>query len=112
MLGDVLPVPLAHEVMSFGDLIVVVRRRRRRARAEPAARPRDRRVVATTSRGRPRTARASVDQVWGTAPSGAPVSASQYSANPERTAPATIDLDERRGRAASNTELVAASHSR
>ena len=79
VLGDALPVPFAHEVISFGDLIVVfgaaeaVRELSRRRARSPAA------VAAQ----RPtRMAKARVDHVWGTAPSGAPVSASQYSANP------------------------------
>ena len=94
MLGDVLPLPLAHEVVSFGDLIVVfgvadaVRElSRRRARREPRGRrdglrrlgaPRRRR--APTRSGAPRRA-------------ARPVSAAQYSANPDVTAPVTIDLD-------------------
>ena len=108
VLGDALPVPLAHEVMSFGDLIVVfgaaeaVRELSRRRARSP---------VATSAQRPTRMARARVDHVWGTAPSGAPVSASQYSANPERSAPARIDLTSAEP-AASEPELVAASHSR
>ena len=97
-----------NEVLSFGDLIVIVgaadavrELSRRRARS-PA--------VAAAQRPT-RTASASVDQVWGTAPSGAPVSATQCSANPERSAPATIDLTSAEP-AASDPELVAASQSR
>ena len=109
MLGDVLPVPFAHEVISFGDLIVVFgaadavrelsRRRARSRAAAPAQRP-------------TRMAKARVDQVWGTAPSGAPVSASQYSANPERSTPGEHRPHERRARRRPRPELVAASHSR
>jgi hypothetical protein len=111
VLGDVLPIPLAREVMSFGDLIVVVgagdavrelsrRRARRPVRAGSVAYPRF-----------PATTAARVVQDWGTAPSAAPVSASQYSANPDAEAPATIDLDSEAA-AARSPELVTASHSR
>jgi hypothetical protein len=108
VLGDVLPVPLTNEVLSFGDLIVIVgaadavrelSRRRARAVARPALQP----LAATAS--------ASVDQVWGTAPSGAPVSATQCSAYPDRPTPATIDLASAE-RASSEPELVAATHSK
>lgn len=106
VLGDVLPIPFAHEVISFGDLIIVfgaadaVRElSRRRARPQGAA-------SAVYSRRSP-TRRASVDQVWGTAPSGLPVSASQYSANPEAATPARIDLDREAAAVRSYTELVA-----
>lgn len=109
VLGDVLPVGIAREAMSFGDLIVVVgladatrdlaRRRQRRwddnERAGYAA----------------LTTLASVDHDWGTAPSGAPVSATQCSANPERDAPVTIDLA-KEAAAASSPDLVAANHTR
>lgn len=91
LLGDVLAVPRAGMVLSFGDLIVlaglvdatadVARRRRRRWSAERRQSYRD---VAET--------RARVDQLWGTAPSGSPLSGSQCSAKPDVAAPATIDL--------------------
>ena len=89
VLGDVLPVPLTNEVVSFGDLIVIVGaadavRELSRRRARPR---RQRRLSVRRARRS-----ASVDQVWGTAPSGAPVSATQCSANPERSTPVTIDL--------------------
>lgn len=111
MLGDVLPIPLAREVMSFGDLIVVVgaadavrelsrRRARRWAEAEREA-----------YRWRMSATSTSVDHVWGTAPKARPVSASQYSAKPEADAPATIDPDSEPA-VASSPELLAASHSR
>ena len=107
VLGDALPVPFAPEVISFGDLIVVfgaaeaVRElSRRRARSLAAA---DQRPI--------RIGKTRVDHVWGTAPRGAPVSASQYSANPERSAPARIDLTSAEP-TSSEPELVAASHSR
>lgn len=109
VLGDVLPIPLAREVLSFGDLIVVVgaadavrelsrRRGRRWTAAERAA------YLA-------RTTDASVVHVWGTAPSAPPVSGSQYSANPDADAPATIDLDSDRD-VDRSPDLVSASHSR
>jgi hypothetical protein len=108
VLGDVLPVPVAREVVSFGDLIVVLgaadavrelSRRRGRARA--------------TVQRPARTTKARLDQVWGTAPSGAPVSATQCSAYPDLTAPVQIDLSsaEPASEPISEPELVAASHS-
>jgi hypothetical protein len=110
VLGDALPVPFAREVMSFGDLIVVLgaadavrelsRRRARRAAGVAAAHYGT--AVATTA--------ANVDQVWGAAPNPAPESASQYSANPDTDAPVTIDLDSETDPSA--PELVSASHSR
>jgi hypothetical protein len=108
ILGDIIPVPLTGEALSFGDLIVIVgvadavrelSRRRARAVTRPAAQG----VAATTS--------ASADQVWGTAPSAAPVSGTQCSAKPEPTAPATIDLASAE-LASSEPELVAASQSK
>jgi len=101
VLGDVLPLRVTGEVVSFGDLLIVVgaadalwelARRRRRPGYAP-------------------TTMASALQVWGTAPSPRPVSASQYSAYPDATAPATIDLDSDPA-ASSSPELVAARHSR
>jgi hypothetical protein len=109
VLGDVLPVPFAHEVVSFGDLIVVagaadaVRElSRRRAR---------RQVRAAGGYPADRMASASVDQLWGTAPRGAPVSATQCSANPERATPISIEL-ESDDAVERSPALVAASHSR
>jgi hypothetical protein len=105
VLGDVLPMPVAREVLSFGDLIVVLgaadavrELSRRRARSGAAAQ----RPARTTS--------ARVDQLWGTAPSGAPVSATQCSANPDLTAPVHIDLAS--AEPTSERELVAASQHR
>lgn len=105
VLGDVLPIPLADEVLSFGDLIIVfgafdaVRElSRRRARVETESAAYANRSSRTTAR---------VDQVWGTAPSGRPVSAAQYSANPEAATPASIDLDREAAAVRSYTELVA-----
>ena len=104
VLGDVLPVPLTNEVVSFGDLIIVIG-------AADAVRELSRRRARLASAQRPAITTASVDQLWGAAPRGEPVSATQCSANPERTAPATIDLASAE-RASSEPELVAASHSR
>jgi hypothetical protein len=108
VLGDVLPVPLTSEVLSFGDLIVVLgaadavrelsRRRARATELAPAYRP-------------ARMARTSVDQLWGTAPSAAPVSATQCSAYPDRSTPVTIDLSKVEA-VDRSPELVAASHTR
>jgi hypothetical protein len=108
VLGDVLPVPLTSEVLSFGDLIVIVGaadavRELSRRRSRPVVRAASQRSSATTS--------ASVDQVWGTAPSGVPVSATQCSAYPERDAPATIDLASAEP-ASAEPELVAATQSK
>lgn len=90
VLGDVLPVPGAREVLSFGDLIILVgtadalrdlaRRRRpgwtRKERADYESAMTQLRVV----------------HDWGTAPSAVPSSGSQYSAKPDAAVPATIDL--------------------
>lgn len=109
VLGEVLPMGLIGEVMSFGDLIVVVgvadaarelARRRRHRWAD------DRRAGYAAL-----TTLASADQDWGTAPSGAAVSATQCSAYPEREAPMTIDLD-KEAAASGSADLVAANHSR
>lgn len=108
ILGDVLPVRVTHEVLSFGDLMILLgagdavreltRRRRRMWSAE------ERRAYVSTMT----QLRAVHD--WGTAPSAAPVSGSQYSANPDRNAPEAIDLtNPARTR---ERPLVAASQSR
>lgn len=109
VLGDVLPLPFANQVLSFGDLIVVAgagdavreiaRRRRRSWSAEV------RRTYASA------ITQASVDQDWGVAPSASPVAGSQYSENPERSAPAVVDLASEDATARSSA-LVAASHNR
>jgi hypothetical protein len=109
VLGDVLPIPLTREVVSFGDLIVVfgaadairdlVRRRR------PAWSRRERGSYASTM------TQLSAVQDWGAAPSGAPDDGSQYSAKPDLVAPASIDLDSDAG-TPSARPLVAASQSR
>lgn len=109
VLGDVLPIRLAREVLSFGDLMVVagacdaVRELTRRRRpAWAAARRQDYRSTMTQLRA---------VQHWGTAPSGDPDSGSQCSAKPDLTAPDTIDLTSasaiRRSR-----PLVAATHNK
>jgi hypothetical protein len=108
VLGDVLPVPLTNEVLSFGDLIVIVGAA---DAVRELSRRRMRAVVRSGAAQPPATTTASVLQVWGTAPSGAPVSATQCSAYPDRTAPATIDLASAE-RASSEPELVAATQSR
>ena len=109
VLGDALPVPVTREVVSFGDLIVILgaaeavrELTRRRARRWSEA---DRTAY------RARIAHASVVQDWGAAPSARPSSGSQYSANPEDTAPLIIDLDSERA-TSGRRELVAASHRR
>ncbi len=108
VLGDVVPIPFASTVLSFGDLIVVLG-------AADAVRELARRRQRTWS---------TVDRVdydstmmqlravhdWGTAPSAAPVSGSQYSEKLDLRTPVTIDLT-----SPSRTEddaLEAASHSR
>jgi hypothetical protein len=107
VLGDILPVPVVREVLSFGDLIILagasdaVRELARRRRpAWDAVRRRDHQSTMT---------QLNVVQDWGTAPSGDPVSGSQCSAKPDLTVPDTIDLtsapDTRGAR-----PLVAATH--
>jgi hypothetical protein len=113
VLGDVLPVPFAHEVMSFGDLIIVIgaadavrdltRRRARRDVQVPV--PAEEAYWGWTTT-------ASVDQLWGDAPSGSPVAASQYSENLDLTAPVTIDLAKAEAVVREFTELMAANQSR
>lgn len=90
VLGDVLPIPVAREVLSFGDLIVVagaadaVRElARRRQRAWAADRRQDYRSTMTQH---------SVVHDGGTAPSAEPDSVSQGFAKPDLTGPNTIDL--------------------
>jgi hypothetical protein len=90
VLGDALPLPLAREAVSFGDLIVVagtldaVRELARRRR--PAWSSAQRRSYRAT------TTQASVAHDWGAAPSAAPDDGSQYSAKPDRRAPDTNDV--------------------
>jgi hypothetical protein len=108
VLGDVLPLPIGGEVLSFGDLLVVfgaadaVRELARRRRPGWSVQQREDYVATMTA--------TKLVQDWGTAPSGDPDSGFQCSANPERTAPAIMDdLSEP---ATGSRDLVAASHSR
>lgn len=108
VLGDVVPIPLAGEVVSFGDLIIVVG-------AADAVRELARRRRPAWSAAERQGYRSTMTQLkavhdWGTAPSGAPVSGSQNSAKPDRTAPDTIDLT-RSPRSLRSRPLVA-SHSK
>lgn len=112
VLGDVLPIPAVAQVVSFGDLILLVgladtsaqlARRRRRPGAS--------RVVGQVSPPVRDTTHASADQVWGTAPSAVAVSGSQCSAKPEASAPAT-SIDLRAAAVSEEPDLTAASHSR
>jgi hypothetical protein len=109
VLGDALPVPVTGEVVSFGDLIIILgaadaarelsrRRARRWTEAERAA-------------YRSQTVQASAVQDWGAAPNGRPVAGSQNSEYPDDSAPVIIDLDNER-RTSGRRELVAASHRR
>ena len=108
VLGDVLPVPLTGEVLSFGDLIIIIGAA---DAVRELSRRRARRPSLAAQGAAARITSASVDQVWGTAPSGAPVSATQCSANPDVVTPASIDLSKAEA-VASERELVAASQSR
>lgn len=109
VLGDALPLPIGHEVLSFGDLIVVagaadaVRELARRRRRTWTSEERLAYESATTQ------LRAVHD--WGMAPRGAPDAASQNSEKPDRSAPAAIDLT-RPAESADSRSLVAATHSR
>lgn len=108
-LGEVLPIGFARQVVSFGDLIVVVGVA---DAARELARRRSRRWSDDERAGYAAlTTLASADHDWGTAPSGAPVSATQCSANPDVDTPAIIDLD-READAPASPDLVTASHSR
>lgn len=109
VLGDAIPIPIAREVVSFGDLIVMAgaadavrEASRRRQRAWGASRREDYRSTMT---------QLSVVQHWGTAPSGDPDSGSQCSAKPDLTAPDTIDLTSAPARPRSRP-LVAATHNK
>jgi hypothetical protein len=77
VLGDI--IPMGHQVVSFGDLIIAV------ATADVIAhlvrRQRRRQVSINTM---------SADHDWGIAPSPVPSSASQYSASPDVDAPRTL----------------------
>ncbi len=88
VLGDTIPVRLTSQVMSYGDLILLVgladviangmRRRKRRARSRSGQ-------SALIARGSP-------DQLWGIAPKPTPESPTQYSAMPDSAAPATVPV--------------------
>jgi hypothetical protein len=90
-LGDVIPVPLAHQVISWGDLLVLVglfdvARDLARRRARPPEVDDEDDAGGAGGPAQPAaTTQASVDQVWGTAPSGVPSSGSQCSAKPVTT---------------------------
>ncbi|MEY2451527.1 MAG: hypothetical protein QOD92_1101 [Acidimicrobiaceae bacterium] len=77
VLGDI--IPMGHQVVSFGDLIIAV------ATADVIThlvrRQRRRQVSINTM---------SADHDWGIAPSPVPSSASQYSASPDADAPRTL----------------------
>lgn len=109
VLGDVLPVPITREVLSFGDLIVLVgvadALRELGRRRRPAWSAVDRRAYASTM------TQLSAVHDWGAAPSGAPSAASQCSEKPDRSAPETIDLT-RPAPSSRSRPLVAASHRR
>lgn len=109
LLGDVVPLPVARQVLSFGDLIVVagagdavreLARRRRRAWSAD-----DRRAYASA------ITQASVAQDWGAAPSAEPEPGSQYSEKPEAKAPAAV-AEASEPASSSSRALVDASHSR
>lgn len=109
VLGDIVPIPAARSVLSFGDLIIVVG-------AADAVRDlarRRRRPWTATDRLGYDSAMTQLRAVhdWGTAPSASPESGSQYSAKPDRDAPAVIDLTSSPPRYA-NRPLVADTHIR
>ncbi len=81
ILGDVIPVRATKQVLSFGDLIMLVGLANVLANLMVRARPRW-----TSTRQRAMT-RANPLQDWGIAPPPTPRSPSQYSANPDCTAP-------------------------
>jgi hypothetical protein len=112
ILGDVVPLPLTGHVVSFGDLIllaglveaVAVLALRRRPAWSPARRE------SYASRPAPKATTRPVHD-WGAAPSPAPVSASQCSAQPDDHAPAvTIVLNDRA--TSDDAHLVAATQDR
>lgn len=90
VLGDVVPVPIAQSVLSFGDLVVIVG-------TADAMRELARRRRRSWSQGERVDYDSTMTQLkavhdWGTAPSAAPESGSQYSANLDLRVPVTIDL--------------------
>lgn len=91
-LGAIVPVPFAHQVVTFGDLIALVglvdatrELARRRSRVPRHLEDEDDGYWAAIGD-------ASADQDWGDAPSGAPVSGSQYSANPDTPTAETTEF--------------------
>ena len=89
-LGDVIPVPVSGQVLSFGDLIILVglvdvaahlvmRRRRRRIHPRGSSA-----VLRSINTAKP-------VHDWGAAPPPTPVSGFQYSASDEARAPAMVD---------------------
>lgn len=109
VLGDTLPVPITREVLSFGDLIVVVG-------AADAMRELARRRRRTWNREEREGYASTMTQLnavhdWGTAPSAVPESGSQYSAKPDNSAPDAIDLTSA-GLTEPSRPLVAATHSK
>lgn len=109
VLGDVLPVPIAREVLSFGDLIVVVGA----ADAVRELARRRRRAWNGKERGRYASTMTQLNAAhdWGTAPSAAPESGSQYSAKPDSSTPDAIDLTSA-ALTPRSPPLVAATHNR
>lgn len=109
ILGDVLPLRAGHEVLSFGDIIVVVGA----ADAMREVMRRRRRSWSAADRVDYTSAMTQLKAVhdWGTAPSAAPDAGSQYSANPDLRAPATIDLTSP-SPTSDSRRLVAATHNK
>lgn len=102
-LGDIVPLPAADRVVSFGDLVLAVgtadvvahlsRRRRTgsRGRTTPSSTPSFApRQAGVDAAGLPSSRRTSPVHDWGDAPRPVPSSGSQHSAKPEATAPATV----------------------
>lgn len=98
-LGDIVPVPAADRVVSFGDLILVVgvadavaqlTRRRRRSLSTNDARRADHTLRTPSPRAASSSNNARPDQDWGDAPIPVPSSGSQYSAKPDASAPDTV----------------------
>lgn len=108
-LGAVVPIRPTQNVLSFGDLIVILG-------AAEATRELTRRRRRRWSQAERDTYRDCINMIrtvqdWGTAPKALPLSGSQYSAKPDATAPVVIDLTNDRD-TSDRPPLVAASHSR